>query len=354
MNLTKYDFRTHPVRVINQDGAPLFCLVDVCMAMGLSKPDNVASQVKEEFSTPLLNRGMVTRPDGSSIEANFLTEPQLYFVMMRGRTELARAFRQWICTEVLPAIRKTGKYETPAAAEAPHLTCTLTEAESMLRRFAQERDVPDIYQALALSSLFERATGLPLVRVSDAASPLFPSEVVKALNEGEAKSTPAQTAPISYGGSIQAKPQLVKEEQDPAMLPTDQLRAAMFEPAISIPGATPEQVKAASILMDNPEQLEKENLLPMQLAGMAEPAITAADFNRILEYLGMQERRNSTTWEPTAAGLDYGARVMVRLYKNRLIYVRLNWTKEILRVINAVLANPAALGLNIRPVSKKK
>lgn len=39
-----------------------------------------------------------------------ITEPQLYFVMMRSNSKIAREFRQWICNEVLPSIRKTGSY----------------------------------------------------------------------------------------------------------------------------------------------------------------------------------------------------------------------------------------------------
>lgn len=43
----------------------------------------------------------------------FITEPQLYFVMFRGRSEMAKAFSMWVCAEVLPAIRSKGYYATP-------------------------------------------------------------------------------------------------------------------------------------------------------------------------------------------------------------------------------------------------
>ena len=89
------------------DGEPLFCLADVCKVLGISNPSDVSAQLKEEFSTPRLNLGMVTRPDGSRIEATFVTEPQLYFVMMRSRSENARPFRQWVVSVVLPSIRSS-------------------------------------------------------------------------------------------------------------------------------------------------------------------------------------------------------------------------------------------------------
>ena len=42
----------------------------------------------------------------------FITEPQLYFVMFRGRSDMAKAFSMWVCNEVLPSIRKHGYYHT--------------------------------------------------------------------------------------------------------------------------------------------------------------------------------------------------------------------------------------------------
>jgi hypothetical protein len=48
-----------------------------------------------------------------------ITEPQLYFVMMRSNSKIAREFRQWICNEVLPSIRAQGAYvaTTPTAQD---------------------------------------------------------------------------------------------------------------------------------------------------------------------------------------------------------------------------------------------
>ena len=35
---------------------------------------------------------------------------------MRSKMSEAKAFKKWVCSEVLPSIRKHGLYETPAAA----------------------------------------------------------------------------------------------------------------------------------------------------------------------------------------------------------------------------------------------
>ncbi|MBQ8023270.1 MAG: hypothetical protein IJ254_03275 [Succinivibrio sp.] len=128
--ISTYDFHKSNIRVItSENGVILFCLADVCTVLQLANPNHAVNSIKEEFSIPTLNVGMVTRPDGSRIEVNFITEPQLYFVMMRSRAKVAREFRQWICNEVLPSIRAQGAY----VANKTHVDDHEAEAESQKR-----------------------------------------------------------------------------------------------------------------------------------------------------------------------------------------------------------------------------
>lgn len=125
-NLTSYNFHNSDIRVEQNDkGEVLFCLADVCASLNLTNATVIANQVKDEFGIPKLNLGVVTRPDGSRIEVNFITEPQLYFVMMRSRAKVAREFRQWICNEVLPSIRANGTYTQKK--EQPKKRCWYVE-----------------------------------------------------------------------------------------------------------------------------------------------------------------------------------------------------------------------------------
>ncbi len=129
-NLSTYDFHKSNIRVItSENNESLFCLADVCAVLQLANPNHAVNSIKEEFSIPTLNVGVVTRPDGSRIEANFITEPQLYFVMMRSRAKVAREFRQWICNEVLPSIRKNGSFNLNKELESikPYNTWFITE-----------------------------------------------------------------------------------------------------------------------------------------------------------------------------------------------------------------------------------
>lgn len=110
-NLTSYNFHSSDIRVAQNDkGEVLFCLADVCKSLNLQNPTHAANQIKEEFGRPTYNVGLLKDANNHGQQCTMITEPQLYFVMMRSRAKVAREFRQWICNEVLPSIRKTGGY----------------------------------------------------------------------------------------------------------------------------------------------------------------------------------------------------------------------------------------------------
>lgn len=109
-NLTSYNFHNSNIRVEQNDkGEVLFCLADVCASLNLSQSNKTANQIKEEFGGTELNSAPL-KTKGGVQQCTMITEPQLYFVMMRSNSKIAREFRQWICNEVLPSIRKNGSY----------------------------------------------------------------------------------------------------------------------------------------------------------------------------------------------------------------------------------------------------
>jgi len=110
-NLTSYTFHSNKIRTLTvENGEIIFCLADVCKTLDLGQGNKTANQIKEEFGCTELNSAHLVDALGRDQEATFITEPQLYFVMMRSRAKVAREFRQWIVNEVLPSIRKTGTY----------------------------------------------------------------------------------------------------------------------------------------------------------------------------------------------------------------------------------------------------
>lgn len=106
----QFSFGENPIRTIDENGQITFCLADVCKALDLTTPARTAAQIKEEFRCGELKSYHITDSMGRDQEATFITEPQLYFVMMRSRAKVAHEFRQWIVNKVLPEIRRRGSY----------------------------------------------------------------------------------------------------------------------------------------------------------------------------------------------------------------------------------------------------
>ena len=128
-NLTSYNFHNSNIRVEQNDkGEVLFCLADVCKSLNLQNPTHAVDQIKKEFELPTLNVASFDTGYGVK-EFTMITEPQLYFVMMRSNSKIAREFRQWICNEVLPSIRAQGAY----VANNTHVDDHEAEAESQKR-----------------------------------------------------------------------------------------------------------------------------------------------------------------------------------------------------------------------------
>ena len=118
-NLTSYNFHDSDIRVEqNNKGEVLFCLADVCKSLNLQNPTHAVDQIKKEFELPTLNVASFDTGYGVK-EFTMITEPQLYFVMMRSNSKIAREFRQWICNEVLPEIRKRGAYVAKSENKEP-------------------------------------------------------------------------------------------------------------------------------------------------------------------------------------------------------------------------------------------
>lgn len=118
-NLTSYNFHNSDIRVEQNDkGEVLFCLTDVCKSLNLSQSNKTANQIKEEFGGTELNSAPL-KTKGGVQQCTMITEPQLYFVMMRSNSKIAREFRQWICNEVLPSIRAQGAYVAKSENKSP-------------------------------------------------------------------------------------------------------------------------------------------------------------------------------------------------------------------------------------------
>lgn len=112
-NLISYSFHSNKVRTVVENNEPFFCLADLCSVLNLQQANKTANQIKDEFGCTELNSAHLPDALGRDQEVTMITEPQLYFVIFRSRADIAKEFRQWVFTEVLPSIRKSGQYQAP-------------------------------------------------------------------------------------------------------------------------------------------------------------------------------------------------------------------------------------------------
>ena len=104
MELIHQQFGT--IRIVENGGQYWFCAKDICdalkldnVSMALQKLDDDEKDIKN-FDTP-----------GGPQEMLVVNESGLYALILRSNKPQARAFRKWVTNEVLPSLRRTGKYE---------------------------------------------------------------------------------------------------------------------------------------------------------------------------------------------------------------------------------------------------
>ncbi len=108
------------IRTKNVEGEPYFCLADVCRILEIGNPTDVKSRLKKggvvsiEVTSEGLSQSKFAR---KTQKMTFINESNLYKTIFQSRKPEAEQFTDWITSEVLPSIRKTGKYELEQIAE---------------------------------------------------------------------------------------------------------------------------------------------------------------------------------------------------------------------------------------------
>ncbi|ECU0900810.1 hypothetical protein DMH99_08245 [Salmonella enterica] len=104
---------THDVRIQIIDGEPWFCLKDVCEILSIANPrDLMAKQLGKEG----VDKIYIPTESGKQ-NITFINEPNLYRVIFRSNKPEAKQFQDWVFNDVLPTIRKTGRYQKQPPSE---------------------------------------------------------------------------------------------------------------------------------------------------------------------------------------------------------------------------------------------
>lgn len=96
----------------DNNGAVLFAATDVARALGYANTRDAISRhcrcvVKCDVPHP--------QAPNKTLEMSFIPESDLYRLVFSSKLPTAEKFTDWVTSEVLPSIRKSGHYMTPAA-----------------------------------------------------------------------------------------------------------------------------------------------------------------------------------------------------------------------------------------------
>jgi len=165
-------YREHPVRIMEKDGEPWFMAKDVAAILGYSETAVMNRRLDDDEKTSLQ-----ILQDGSNYTTNvtYINESGLYNAILGSTKAEARSFKKWVTREVLPSIRKTGAYLSPAMTDDQMKSLVSTLEQEIYRRIDAENRLAEMerrteqlaFQAIPKTPFGEvsRLTGRPRTRL---------------------------------------------------------------------------------------------------------------------------------------------------------------------------------------------
>ena len=137
------------IRTCMVDGETYFVGKDVASALGYVNPNKaMIDHVDDEDK--LTSRIVMA---GQNRQVIIINESGLYSLILSSKLDSARRFKRWVTSEVLPAIRKNGRYELESKAKELQQQNRVLESKNILLEeiTAQQKPLTD-YARIILSS----------------------------------------------------------------------------------------------------------------------------------------------------------------------------------------------------------
>lgn len=134
------------VRIIEEDGKVLFCGNDIANALGYSNPRKALI----DHCKGVTKRDTLTA--GGTQSVSFITEGDVYRLIVSSKLPKAQEFERWVFDNVLPTIRKHGAYMTQDTLEK-----ALTSPDFLIQLATQLKEEQEARKALQA----EKAVLLP-------------------------------------------------------------------------------------------------------------------------------------------------------------------------------------------------
>ena len=161
MQALSFSFENMAVRTLGTPEHPLFVALDVCSALGYAKARNaVAQHVDPE---DLIKSDIDT--NGGRQTINCVNESGLYALIFGSKLESAKRFKRWVTSEVLPAIRKTGRYEAQETITPAEQRAIQVAVAARAKKTAANYQT--IYRAIKAHYQIARYDQLPRTKLAD-------------------------------------------------------------------------------------------------------------------------------------------------------------------------------------------
>ena len=143
-----FQFETHALRVqVDDSSQPWFNANDVCEALQLG---NARQALESHVDADDVQKLDTIDSLGRTQRANHVNESGLYALILGSTKDAAKRFKRWVTSEVLPSIRKTGAYATPAVAALP--APTQDRVSSLLLIGDAVAKVPGVKAGIAMAA----------------------------------------------------------------------------------------------------------------------------------------------------------------------------------------------------------
>ena len=120
------------IRTLELGGEPWFVGKDVAQALGYSDTFGALKKHVDDEDKQNCQNDSFETPRGMTI----INESGLYSLVLSSKLSTAKAFKRWITSEVIPAIRKTGGYQIPQGKEL--LALAVLEAQKTIEAQAMQ------------------------------------------------------------------------------------------------------------------------------------------------------------------------------------------------------------------------
>lgn len=118
-------YQESPVRMQVVDGQPWFVAKDICDILGITNVSQALTSIDFDEKKDITTNDAV----GRNQAVRGVNESGMYALIFQSRKPAAREFRKWVTSEVLPSIRRYGRYAAPGSRERLRLEDTMARKE---------------------------------------------------------------------------------------------------------------------------------------------------------------------------------------------------------------------------------